>query len=272
MEPTDAVFQRDGALFVPTPSASGPWAADKLHGGPVFGLLTRAVEEAAADASLVGTRLTFDLFRAVPLAPLSVRAELVRQSSRLCLVQAELQAEGEAYARATALLLRPDPEDATFSVQGGALKPRGPEGLEIETLMRTGGIQPRAIRPGFHTRIQTRWVPREEGAPLGIWFHLPIPLVAGEQASPLQLVAALSDFGNAIANIAQRGRSERPSPYVNVDSTLYLNRAPRGEWICLQEHSVAAGSGTSVCEVALFDAAGPLGTAQQARLAQRMSR
>lgn len=272
MEAIDAVFQRDGALFLPTPSASGPWAADKLHGGPVFGLLARAVEEVAADASLVGTRLTFDLFRAVPLAPLSVRAEVLRQSSRLCLVQAELQAEGEAYARATALLLRPEASDAAASVQGGVTSPTGPDGLPIENLMRSGGIQVREMRPGFHTRIQTRWVPREATEPLAIWFHLPIPLVAGEQPSPLQLVAALSDFTNAIANIAQRGRSERPVPYVNVDSTLYLNRAPRGEWICLREHYVAAGSGTSVTEIALFDADGPLGTAQQARLMQRISR
>src|SRR6476660_5221737 len=82
----EAVFREQEGLFIPSAAASGPWGADKLHGGPVFGLLTRACERAAGDAELVATRLTFDLYRAVPMAPLSVRAEVLRQGGRLRLL------------------------------------------------------------------------------------------------------------------------------------------------------------------------------------------
>ena len=255
----DAVFRRDGALFVPGPYAAGPWAADRLHGGPVFGLLTRAVEEAAADPGLVGARLTFDLFRAVPLEPLTVNAEVLRQSSRLCLVQAALRAGGEEYARVTALFLRADQSAAPAVSEG---KPQGPEGLATETLMRS--VTPGAIRPGFHTRVETRWVPRADHEPLTIWFRLPLALVEGETPTPLQRTAALADFANAIAGIANRARG---GPYINVDATVYLSRLPRGEWIGLKEVHSAFQGGMSVAQTRLFDAEGPCGDAQQCRLA-----
>ena len=255
----DAVFRRDGALFVPGPYAAGPWAADRLHGGPVFGLLTRAVEEAAADPGWIGARLTFDLFRAVPMEALSVRAEVLRQSSRLCLVQAAVCAGDEEYARVTALLLRADPNAAPAA---SADKPQGPEGLPTETLMRS--VTPGAVRPGFHTRVETRWVPRADHGPLAIWFRMPLALVEGETPTPLQRAAALADFANAIAGIANRARS---GPYINVDATVYLSRLPRGEWIGLKEERSAFRGGMSVAQTRLFDTEGEFGDAQQCRLA-----
>lgn len=272
MEEQDAVFLVDGSSFVPTKYAAGPWAADRSHGGPVFALLTRAVEQASGDPGLVGTRLTFDLYRAVPLEPLTLSSQVLRQSGRLCLVQAELRAGAEEYARVTALLLRPEAEDpeAAMIARGLPPKPSGPDGLLTETLLRNGPPPAQGVRPGFHTRIETRWAPREAGQPLAIWFRLPIPLVAGETATALQLTAALADFGNAVANFSQRERAGRPTPFINVDSTLYLSRPARGEWIGLQEQSVAAARGTSVTSITLFDAGGAFGSAQQARLAQRV--
>jgi hypothetical protein len=268
----DVVFHRDGAEFVPSVYASGPWAADRMHGGPVFALLTRAVEELAADAGLIGTRLSFDLSRAVPLVPLRVQASLLRRSGRLCLVSAVLSASGEEYARVTALLLRPEAGELAIEPTRSDI-PSGPDGLPIEPLMRSGSVRANPVRPGFHTRIETRWVPRELSEPLAIWFRLPIALVAGEVPSPLQRVAALADFTNAIAGISQRERSAAPAPgggFVNVDATLYLTRPAVGEWLCLKERSVAAARGVSLAETLLFDEAGLLGTAQQARLAQRV--
>src|SRR5436190_5218807 len=111
----EAVFHEQEGLFIPSAAASGPWGADKLHGGPVFGLLTRALERAAGDPELVAARLTFDLYRAVPMVPLSVRAEVLRQGGRLRLLHASLRAGDEEYVRASALLLRPSAQDALAS-------------------------------------------------------------------------------------------------------------------------------------------------------------
>jgi hypothetical protein len=123
--------------------------------------------------------------------------------------------------------------------------------------------------PGFHTRVETRWVPRTAAEPLAIWFRTPLPLVAAEVDTPLRRAATLSDFANAIASIAARERNPNARPYINADSTLYLFRQPRGEWICLQEHACDAERGISVSEMLLFDPDGLFGRAQQARLVNR---
>jgi hypothetical protein len=97
--------------------------------------------------------------------------------------------------------------------------------------------------------------------------RLPVPLVDGEPATPLQQVATLSDFANATATIARRDwRPGRPG-FINADSTLYLSRPPSGEWFCLRLDRVADEDGVGSVDVALFDARGPLGRVVQCRLA-----
>jgi acyl-CoA thioesterase len=263
---TAAVFHPDGERFLPGPHASGPWGADRMHGGPVFGLMTRAVERAAPDPELIVSRLSFDLFRPVPVAPLAVRVEPLRQGSRLALLQASLEIEGEPYARATALLLRPS--DGPTAEQSGAA-PASPEGLPIESLMRGTPRLPNTA-PGFHTMVETRWVERSASQPLTVWFRLPIALVEGETPTPLQTAVALSDFTNAIASIAARERSASAVPYINADATLYFARRPEGEWLCLQDAGSDAARGLGVSECTLSDTRGRLGRALQARLANRM--
>jgi hypothetical protein len=148
-------------------------------------------------------------------------------------------------------------------------RPPGPEGLPTESLARGLNDRGNSMPPGFHTRVETRWVPRTAAEPLAIWFRTPLPLVAAEVDTPLRRAATLSDFANAIASIAARERNPNARPYINADSTLYLFRQPRGEWICLQEHACDAERGISVSEMLLFDPDGLFGRAQQARLVNR---
>src|SRR6478752_6795105 len=145
---TEAVFTRSGDHYLPGPHASGPWGADRLHGGPVFGLLTRAIEQASPDPELCVARLSFDLFRPVPVAPLSIRVQPLRQSSRLCLLQAALCVDGDEFTRATALLLRGS--DGVAAAHTTA-PPLGPDGMATESLMRGSARPPAGFPPGFHT-------------------------------------------------------------------------------------------------------------------------
>ena len=257
---SEAVFERSGELFVPTPNATGPWGADRLHGGPVLGLLTRALE-AAADPQLVCARLTVDMFRPAPHAPLAVRSEVVRQGARLMVLQASLSADQTEVARASALFLR----ESELAAARHSPPPAAFEGLPTESLAR--GIRNPRVPRGFHTRVETRWVPRTAGEPLAIWFRLPLPLVAAEPTSALQLATALSDFANAVSSIADSQREQQVTPYINTDATLYLSRRPEGEWFCLRELGNEAERGISVAGVSLADRRGPLGHVLQARLA-----
>ena len=63
--------------------------------------------------------------------------------------------------------------------------------------------------------------------PATAWFRMRKPIVAGEQTSPLQRLAAAGDFGNGIAAALPWDEYL----FINPDLTLYIDRLPVGEWI-----------------------------------------
>ena len=266
-----------GPRFLPGRHAIGPWAADKLHGGPVLGLIARAVQSAMPDPELVLARLSVDMFRPVPAEPLTLAVETIRQGSRLALLRVTVNNDSSAFAQGTALLLRASsaatpPQSTSGSapaLRGGASSPAGPEGLPTESLMRNAArSEGRRPPAGFHTRVETRWTARTATEPLAIWFRMPLPLIAGEPTSPLVAAIALCDFANAVASIAasERGPAQ---PYINADATLYLTRPPQGDWFCLEDHGHQSHQGISTAECTVYDASGPLGRVMQARLVVR---
>lgn len=260
-----AVFVRDGEAFLPTAHASSPWGADRLHGGPTLGLLTRAVESELDADGWLPTRLTFDMFRPVPRAPLHVDTELLRSSGRLRLVSARLRSGPAEVARVTALGLRSGGHHKSGRRFVDAPHMAGPSGFETRPLLR--GVRRSSLPPGFHTSVETRWLPQRVDGPLAIWFRIPMPLVAGEATSSLQCAAALADFCNALVSFAAPAGEHPSPPYINTDTTLYLERKPRGEWIGLLEGRSQEHDGISLTETALCDEHGCFGRAQQARLA-----
>jgi hypothetical protein len=89
-----------------------------------------------------------------------------------------------------------------------------------------------------------------------------VSLIAGEQPSPLQCLAAAADFGNGISAILPwEGHL-----FINPDLTIYIDRPPRGEWICLQSATILAPGGAGIAESVLYDMRGRVGRALQALL------
>ncbi len=79
----------------------------------------------------------------------------------------------------------------------------------------------------------------------------------------LQHLAAAGDFGNGISATL----SWDEYLFINPDLTLYVEREPVGEWICLEsETRIAAGDGIGIAESVLFDSRGRIGRATQALL------
>ncbi len=85
--------------FESTEHTRGPWDAALQHAGPPAALLGRAVEATSRPEMRVA-RLTFDIARPVPIAPLDVTASIVRQGRSVMVVEAAI----EPYMRCTALL------------------------------------------------------------------------------------------------------------------------------------------------------------------------
>ena len=54
--------------------------------------------------------------------------------------------------------------------------------------------------------------------------------------------------------------------FINPDLTLYIDRPPQGEWICLDARTTIAEGGIGVSESVLYDRAGMVGRATQALL------
>ena len=66
----EAFYERDGDLLVATELTRGPWDPGAQHAGPPAALLGRAIEGLEDAAEFHVGRLSFDILRSVPIAPL----------------------------------------------------------------------------------------------------------------------------------------------------------------------------------------------------------
>ncbi|HXW39156.1 MAG TPA: thioesterase family protein, partial [Acidimicrobiales bacterium] len=191
----EALFVPAGGAFEPTELSRGPWSPDALHGGPVAALVIRAVERHRPGDDLQATRLTLELLRPVPFAPLAVRTETTREGRRVQLVDASVEAGGRQVVRARVLRIRtlgPDQQ-----VQPTVAEDPGPPPVSAGRAAPTPIIGGRA----FHSDgVEMRHVGGlfAQQGPSTVWIRLRVPVVAGEEPTPWQRVAAAADFGNGV--------------------------------------------------------------------------
>ena len=259
----DALFVRDGDRWTPTELSRGPWSPDALHGGPVAALLARLDESETRPGPMHPARMTVELLRPVPLAPLRGRTRVLRSGRKVWLSESALFAGETEVARATLLWIRRAPLPVPEVHGGGrAEPPPGPEGVAPTPPAWRGGPV------AFHSHATEHRVARGVWGSPGActdWIRLRVPLVAGEEPSPLVRVAAVADFGNGIS----AALPFEAWTFINPDLTLYLQRLPRDEWVCLDAVSWPEGDGVGLAESELFDAAGRLGRALQGLLLER---
>src|SRR2546426_918853 len=111
-----ATSARAGERLVPSLFAQGPWNPEHLHGGPICGVLARAIEACESPAAMRVARMTVEMTRAVPMAPFSVHAEVTRAGRRIQQIDARIEAEGRALVRATALRVRVGNADDALAI------------------------------------------------------------------------------------------------------------------------------------------------------------
>ncbi|MBK1874546.1 thioesterase family protein [Marinobacter sp. 1-3A] len=263
----EALFRREGDFFVPTPSSRGPWSRHHLHGGPVVGLMAHAMEHASDNASLNLTRLTVDLLRPAPDAPLTVTTRLVRGGSRLQILEASLLAGDTKVARASALFLEHSqvavPEYGRFSPSEYE-PPAGPVEANIS---EAAGWTNQYSPVGLHSTAKAVLIDGVKAQGQGIaWMKLPVPVVEGIETSPGVMAATLCDFGNGVGQLGLGG----DVGCINADATLYLHRMPVGEWLGLDARSRMQDTAVGLVETTLFDSHGPVGKVMQAIIPMRM--
>ena len=246
------------------------------HAGPPAALAARALERLPADAGLRIARVTADILRPIPVAPLRVTTRVVRPGKRISLVEAEVSLAGDAAAGATTL--------------GGV---KAGEGRAGEPVMRVAawrvasapreapavgpapappefpGPQPPlpegiAYLDGYMSAVEWRFASGgfDVPGPSAAWARVRVPLVDGEDLSPLQRVLVLADSGNGVGTAVDRRRWLS----INTDLAVSLHRDPAGEWLCLQSATTITPGAAATTETLLFDRSGAVGRATQTLL------
>jgi len=248
--------------FTATEVARGPWDPGSQHGGAPAALLMRAFEALPAAERLMIARVTYEFVRPVPLGELELRAEVVRPGRRVQLLAGSiLTPDGLEVVRARALQVQRADEGAARPPEPPPQD--GPEAGQIDSPRLPLGAMPFFGADAMDIRFVAGSF--NEPGPATAWFRLKVPLVDGEEPSTLQRLAAAGDFGNGI------GASVPWTEwiFINPDLTLYMERVPVGEWICLDSRTIVGRDGVGLAESVLYDEHGRVGRAVQSLLVAR---
>jgi hypothetical protein len=251
-----AVFERDGECYVPTELARGPWDVNALHGGAVAAIIGGEVERFQADGSLTVVRFTYELLRPVPMAPLTVSAEILRPGRRVQLVGASVRVGEVEVVRATALRVLSVP-DIPEGIDAPDDPPPSPESLPALGRF-IAEERPTNFSDAFDLRL-ARGAAFGTPGPATMWFRLRVPVVAGDPPTPLDRLLVAADFGNGISGVLDYERFV----FINPDLTVYLRRPAGGEWVALDATSWLEAGGGGYAEGALYDEQGRIGRAVQ---------
>lgn len=249
----DAVYElRDGSVYA-TEVSRGPWDPGAQHGGGPAAMLMREFER-CGDASLAIGRVTYELLRPVPLGELRVSASVLRPGRRVQLLEGSMSGpDGVEVVRARALRVARAPVSASVGrVQ--RMSP-GPEAGRLAEF-------PHRVGPLFPVdAMEIRFVAGSftEAGPSSAWFRLKVPLVAGEEPSGYQRLAAAADFPNGIATELDWNRWL----FINPDLSIHIEREPVGEWIGLDASMRVAADGCGQSEAVLYDLDGRVGRSLQ---------
>jgi hypothetical protein len=253
-----ALFRAEGDTLVPLDIARSLWREDQMHGVATSGALARALERAVTAAGrddLRPARYTVDLFRAPSMSPCTLRSSVVREGTRLCLVDATLEQDGRAVARAGAVFLAPtvNPDGAVWSSDD---RPEPPP-LDVAAVSE----EPRVPIFGSEVGWSQNFAEHQNASRKQTW-QTALPVVLGEKPSPFQSVAGVADSTSMVMNWGDGGVE-----YINTDITLALSRLPVSMEIGLTARERFADDGIAIGTAVVFDREGPIGTSTVTSLA-----
>lgn len=266
-----AFYVPEGGRFVSSELTRGPWDRGSQHAGPPAALIGRELERcpspAAPEAPWQIGRITYEILRPVPIAPVTVRTEVLRPGRSVELLAAELAGpDGEALVRAHAwrIATRPVAVPAGIASEDPASPARPAEPLAPPGEAAAEDFFPTGEDVGYHTAMEYRFVSGRflDPGPATVWMRMRQPLIAGEEPTALQRVLVAADSGNGVS----AALDWRRYLFINVDLTVHLHRLPAGDWVCLDAVTVAEPNGVGLADTSLHDEAGPLGRAQQTLL------
>lgn len=211
------------------------------------------------DPAWLLARLTVELLRPVPIAPLSFELD-VSGGKTVRRVTVSLWHEQKEVAGAVGLFVKGQNLPLPMHPSGSL---PGPD--ECSAKVAIPGMQ--NIRSFHYTAMESRIASGQidQPGPAAAWLRLRVPLIAGTPNSPAMRVCAAADLGNGISWTLPVDRYR----FANTDMTLYLTRPPAGEWIGVDAITENGDFGLGLTRSTLFDIEGAVGVALQSLLIQQ---
>jgi hypothetical protein len=255
----EAVFRVDGDRVIVSPRAAGPWDPTMQHGSAPASLVVWAAEAMPAPAPMRIARVTIDLMRPVPLKPLTLETEILREGRKIQLCAVRLRAEGVLVVGATVLKVRlqaqPLPGDiASLPVELPQPEASPEDPAQFSNSPFVTGMQLRAALGKFG-------VP----GPGAIWYRVVRPLVEGAAVSQAVRAVVAADFCNGTS----AALDFRQWIFLNADLTVSMAREPVGEWILLDAESWIGPDGAGLSMARLADRQGYFGRAVQSLVIEK---
>lgn len=249
----EAVFRRDGARMMTSAHAAGPWNPAMQHGSPPAALVAWAAENIPTPRPMQVARLTVDLMRPVPVAPLTIETDIIREGRKIQLCEVRLLANGVDVVRGRVLKISAQSLVLPEEIEEAALDVAGPEAGRREDLSRLRnpfirGLSISSVRSGFL-----------EKGPGAIWFRADRPMIEGVATSQVMRAAIASDFCNATSSVLDFSAWT----FINADLTISLARQPVGDWILVNAVTSLGSTGAGIAAARLGDIQGYFGRAIQ---------
>ncbi|MEW2359613.1 thioesterase family protein [Spirillospora sp. NPDC029432] len=246
-----------GGRFASTPATAGPWSPGLQHGGPVSALIGRALERHDPVPGTRIARVTVEILRPVPVAPLEAAVRTVRPGRRVSLLEGELSHEGRPVVRATAWRIAAAPAGVERSDHTPAAPPLPAAASALD------GWES-AHLDGYLSAMEWRLSEGRFGkpGPGGTWARSRVPLVAGEEDTPLVRTLTLADSMSGIGSQLDLAKWL----IINTDMTVALHRDPVGEWLFMRASVNVDPNGSALAQATLADTAGAVGRGLQTML------
>ncbi len=255
----DAIYRLDGDRVVTSPNAAGPWDAGMQHGSAPAALAVWAAEAIPTREPMQIARVTIDLMRPVPVAPLTLKTEVLREGRKIQLCAVRLLAGDAVVVGATILKIKTQALKLPSEVGDLAVELPGPDQAREE--------QPSFSSSPFVTGISMRAARGRFGVPGpgAIWYRVDRPLVEGSPVSQAMRAVVAADFCNGTSAVL----NFREWTFINADLTVNFARQPLGAWILLDAESWIGPDGAGVATARLADERGNFGRAVQSLVIEK---
>jgi len=255
----DAIYRVDGNRVLTSAEAAGPWDAGMQHGSAPAALVVWAAEAMTTREPMRIARVTVDLMRPVPVAPLTLETEVLREGRKIQLCAVRLRHEDVVVVSATILKVKIQPVQLPPEVVEVTVDLPGPEQAREEIPNFSGspfvrGISMRAARGRFG-------VP----GPGAIWYRVDWPLIESCSVSQAMRAVIAADFCNGTS----AALDFRKWTFINADLTVSFAREPLGEWILLDAESWIGPDGAGLATARLADQRGYFGRAVQSLVIEK---